>query len=116
LYCGVYEVTGDSAQVVTESLLKREEIFGEVRESELRNPEAQNSATRETTVAASDTTLAEAAQSTGLRVIVVEPIDAGIIARLGFRKVQAGQTVSPEQLEANYIRRTDAEMMAKVSS
>ena len=34
--------------------------------------------------------------------------------RLGWRKIQSGQTVTPEQLEANYIRRTDAEMLEKI--
>jgi hypothetical protein len=36
------------------------------------------------------------------------------VARLGWRKIQAGDTVAPEQLEANYIRRTDAEMLEKI--
>jgi hypothetical protein len=36
-----------------------------------------------------------------------------MIARLGWRKLQAGETVSPEQLEANYMRRSDAEMFVK---
>jgi hypothetical protein len=32
---------------------------------------------------------------------------------LGWRKIQAGDTVSPEQLEANYIRQSDAEIFSK---
>jgi len=32
------------------------------------------------------------------------------IARLGFKKIRAGLTVSPEQLDATYIRRSDAEV------
>ena len=35
------------------------------------------------------------------------------IARLGSAKLQLGLTVSPEDLEANYIRRSDAEIFAK---
>jgi len=35
------------------------------------------------------------------------------VARKGWEKLKAGQTVSPEQLEANYIRRSDAEIFAK---
>ncbi len=36
-----------------------------------------------------------------------------VIARLGWRKVLAGQTVTPEALDANYIRRSDAEILKK---
>lgn len=32
------------------------------------------------------------------------------VARLGFEKITAGETVSPEALDANYIRRSDAEI------
>ncbi len=39
-----------------------------------------------------------------------------MIARFGWRKLQAGDTVSPEQLEANYMRRSDAEMFVKPAS
>jgi hypothetical protein len=39
-----------------------------------------------------------------------------MITRLGWKKLQARETVSPEQLEANYMRRSDAEMFVKSSS
>ena len=38
---------------------------------------------------------------------------AGAIARLGWTKILARDTVSPEALEANYIRRSDAETSAE---
>jgi len=98
-------VTGESAQVVSERLVKREDLFAQIQQS------APHSS-----LATSDKSLAEAAQSAGLSVSLVEPVDAGTIARLGWRKIQQGQTVTPEQLEANYIRRTDAEILAKVST
>ena len=34
------------------------------------------------------------------------------VASAGWQKLRAGQSVSPEQLEANYIRRSDAEIFA----
>src|SRR5579863_3526643 len=105
VYAGEYEVTGESAQVVSERLVKREDLFAQIQQS------APHSS-----LATSDKSLAEAAQSAGLSVSLVEPVDAGTIARLGWRKIQQGQTVTPEQLEANYIRRTDAEILAKVST
>jgi tRNA threonylcarbamoyladenosine biosynthesis protein TsaB len=46
---------------------------------------------------------------------VAQP-NCAAIARLGWRKLQAGESVSPEQLEANYMRRSDAEMFVKSSS
>jgi tRNA threonylcarbamoyladenosine biosynthesis protein TsaB len=106
VYAGEYEVTVESAQVVSERLVKREDLLAQM----LRPDAAQ------ARLATSDKSLAEAAQSLGLSVSMVEPIDAGTIARLGWRKIRQGQTVSPEALEANYIRRTDAEILAKVSS
>ena len=35
------------------------------------------------------------------------------VARIGLQKLRAGETISPEQLDANYIRRSDAEIFAK---
>ncbi len=35
------------------------------------------------------------------------------IARLGWQHIQRGQTVRPEELEANYIRRSDAEIFSQ---
>jgi hypothetical protein len=36
------------------------------------------------------------------------------VARLGHPKILVGQTVSPEQLDASYIRRADAEFKKPV--
>lgn len=38
------------------------------------------------------------------------------VASVGSRKLKAGETVSPEQLEANYIRRSDAQIFSKPAS
>jgi hypothetical protein len=46
-------------------------------------------------------------------VILLKGIGAEMIARLGWRRLRAQETVTPEQLEANYIRRSDAEIFAK---
>ena len=105
VYAGEYEVTGESAQVVSERLVKREDLFAQIQQSPAHS-----------SLATSDKSLAEAARSAGLSVSLVEPVDAGTIARLGWRKIQQGQTVSPETLGANYIRRTDAEILARASS
>jgi tRNA threonylcarbamoyladenosine biosynthesis protein TsaB len=38
------------------------------------------------------------------------------IARIGLRKILAGQTLSAEDLDANYVRRSDAEIFSKPGS
>lgn len=35
------------------------------------------------------------------------------VARTGWQKLKSGETISPEQLDANYIRRSDAEIFSK---
>jgi tRNA threonylcarbamoyladenosine biosynthesis protein TsaB len=68
------------------------------------------------TVVTPDSVLADAAKSAGLSVSLLPPISAADVARLGWRKIRNGETVSPAQLEANYIRRTEAEMLEKIRS
>ncbi len=113
VYCGDYDITGNSAQRRTERLIKREDLFAAVQRGQRPSSQTQIALTGETTLATSDQSLAEAVRAAGVSVSLVEEIDAGAIARLGWRKIEAGETVSPGQLEANYIRRTDAEILAK---
>jgi tRNA threonylcarbamoyladenosine biosynthesis protein TsaB len=101
IYFGAYEIAGDSVQVLQEQLLPRAEFL---------------SVSRESTVVTPDTTWAAVAREAGLSVVVVEPASAEMVTRFGLRKLQAGKTVAPEQLEANYMRRSDAEMFVKKSS
>ena len=82
------------ATLVKEQLLTKAEAF----------------ANRESVLVTSDKTLSEAAATAGLSVSLVDVLDAGSIAVLGWRKIKAGLIVSPEDMEANYIRRTDAEI------
>ncbi|MFZ0957329.1 MAG: tRNA (adenosine(37)-N6)-threonylcarbamoyltransferase complex dimerization subunit type 1 TsaB [Candidatus Sulfotelmatobacter sp.] len=119
VYCGDYDITDNSAQLRTERLIKREDLFAEAHRGQLPWSEPRNALIGQTTIgditlATSDQSLAAAARAAGLSISLVEPIDAGTIARLGWRKIRAGETVSPEQLEANYIRRTDAEILEKI--
>jgi tRNA threonylcarbamoyladenosine biosynthesis protein TsaB len=100
VFFGAYELAGESVQVLREELLSQPEFL---------------SAARESTVATPDLALAAAARDAGLSVLAVEVPNAAMIARFGWKKMQAGRTVSPEQLEANYMRRSDAEMYVKKS-
>jgi tRNA threonylcarbamoyladenosine biosynthesis protein TsaB len=56
--------------------------------------------------------VAEMLKGSGFRVLKVDRPGAELIARIGIRKILAGQTVSPEALDANYIRRSDAEIFS----
>jgi tRNA threonylcarbamoyladenosine biosynthesis protein TsaB len=100
-YFGAYEVAGESMQVLREQLMSKAEFLSAAPGSAVITPAP---------------TWAAVAQEAGLSVVQVEPPSTEGIARLGLRKLQAGETVSPEHLEANYMRRSDAEMFLKTSS
>jgi tRNA threonylcarbamoyladenosine biosynthesis protein TsaB len=57
-----------------------------------------------------DEKIADLARQNHLQVKSVERPRADVIARLGFDRIQAGDVISPETLDANYIRRSDAEV------
>ena len=46
-------------------------------------------------------------------VLVVPRPQSDVIARIGALKIAAGQVILPEALDANYIRRSDAEIFSK---
>jgi tRNA threonylcarbamoyladenosine biosynthesis protein TsaB len=90
-------------QMHSERLLSREEF---VKEAMLR-------ASALKIVVTPDAALAEAIRAAGIRIERIEYPNAGAIARLGWEHLQRGATVLPEELEANYIRRSDAEIFSK---
>jgi hypothetical protein len=61
----------------------------------------------------SDAAIAELASAAGANAEIVERPGSEMIARIGLRKLLAGQTVSIEALDANYLRRSDAEIFFK---
>lgn len=101
VFFGAYEREGESVRLLREELLSQVDFI---------------SAARGATVVTPDAALAAIAREAGLSVTEVETPNAQMIARFGWKKLQAGKTVSPEQLEANYMRRSDAEMFVKQSS
>jgi tRNA threonylcarbamoyladenosine biosynthesis protein TsaB len=101
VFFGAYRVAGESIQVLREELLSRAD-FG--------------AAARDSTVFTPDPALATIARDAGLTVVTAQPPHSEMTARFGWKKLQAGATVPPEQLEANYMRRSDAEMFVKESS
>ena len=101
VYVGEYEIPAKAGHVTREHMLSRSEFLFQARQFQVVTP---------------DSTLADAARAAGLSVAMLPPISAAAVASLGWRKLQSGETVTPEQLQANYIRRTDAEMIEKIGS
>jgi tRNA threonylcarbamoyladenosine biosynthesis protein TsaB len=101
VYVGEYEIPAVSGQVPREVILSQSEFLIHAIGWTLVTP---------------DSILSEAAGAAGLSVSTLPPITAAPVAQLGWRKIQSGETVTPDQLEANYIRRTDAEMQEKMGS
>ena len=101
VFVGEYEIPAFPGQVPRDHILTRSEFLAQAKGW---------------TVVTPDSVLSEAAGAAAKSVTTLLPITAAEVARLGWRKIQSGETVAPEQLEANYIRRTDAEMLEKSGS
>jgi tRNA threonylcarbamoyladenosine biosynthesis protein TsaB len=101
VYVGEYEVGSAGTQMIAEQLLTRE---------------AWLSSAGKAMIVTADQDIASTALDKGLRVVQLERGSPDAIARLGWRKILSGETVSVEALEANYGRRSDAEIFVKSSS
>lgn len=99
VYVGDYQLDSRPA-LLQERLLAREEFFEEYRGQQ---------------TVISDPALADYARSRGLKVEEVPEPRADLIARLGWEKIRLGEITAADELEANYIRRSDAEIFAKHS-
>ena len=105
VYVGDYEL-GPRMRMHSERLLSREEFMAEASGAEATHK----------TVVTPDAVLAAMVQAAGTQVELIEYPNAGVIARLGWERLQRGQTVRPDELEANYIRHSDAEIFSKPAS
>ena len=99
-YAGDYEVANGKARLQRESLLKEEEFVALVRG-------------KLATAVTPDKLVLGWAQKHGFEVCAVEHPRSDAVARLGLEKLLARETVSPADLEANYIRRSDAEVFSQ---
>jgi len=97
VYTGEYEVGAD-AKLRAERLLSRQAFVETARTSFIVTP---------------DSTLFELAHRSSTDSEQIAYPSAGLIAQLGWQKIQAGQTVTSIALEANYLHRTDAELFPK---
>lgn len=100
IFFGLYELQGGHAASITEQLLADDEFMDEAR-----NPNVA--------VTTSDEAVAQKLAASGVKVNLVPRPDSSLIARIGAHKLLAGRTTSVEALDANYLRRSDAELFFK---
>jgi tRNA threonylcarbamoyladenosine biosynthesis protein TsaB len=96
IYVGEYE-NGRLVDPPGESLVNREEFLRVATDRLVVSP---------------DEVILETARSAGLRGQQVDPPRSDAVAHLAWKKILSGKTVSAEDLEANYIRRSDAEIFS----
>src|SRR5262249_19900248 len=98
VFWGVYEVSRDQAKKVDEKLLTRPEFL-----QQLGGIDA---------VVTCDESVVQLVASSAREAAVALMGRPGseLIARIGLGKVLRGETISADQLDANYIRRSDAEL------
>jgi tRNA threonylcarbamoyladenosine biosynthesis protein TsaB len=96
VYVGEYEVRDGKAKPVQQSIEKLDECL------------AKLSVNTRTTV----TTFLKLAERDLAAASLLNPLQADAIARIGLRKLLAGETADPATLDANYIRRSDAELFS----
>ena len=103
IYLGLYfaHPAENRTTLIDESLRSQAELLEELE----KHPEA--------TLITSDEVIANLASATKTKTELVRRPDSAMIGRLGLRKLLAGETVTVEELDANYIRRSDAEIFHK---
>jgi tRNA threonylcarbamoyladenosine biosynthesis protein TsaB len=105
VYVGDVEFSSQDRATVrmsSERLLSREEFLAEARGAVTK------------TVVTPDPLLAAELRSPGLKVELMDYPDSGVIAQFAWERLQRGQTVRAEDLDANYVRHsTNAQIVAK---
>jgi tRNA threonylcarbamoyladenosine biosynthesis protein TsaB len=99
IYVGEYRLDSGHATLVREFIAKLDEFAAQLPavSGELLTPDAK---------------VAEQLQAANRNVILVAPVNAGEIGRIGLRKLMAGETADPATIDVNYIRRSDAEIFS----
>jgi len=104
VYVGDYELEPQvrRCRMHSERLLSWEEFLADARGKAVVTPDAGLAET-----------VRAAGTAAGTLVELIDYPNSGAIARLGWEHLERGQTVRPEELEANYIRHSDAEIFSK---
>jgi tRNA threonylcarbamoyladenosine biosynthesis protein TsaB len=98
LYVGEYDI--GTGRMIDERVQSQGEFLALARGAKVVTPESA---------------WAGAALAAGAEVEEVVRPGSEAVARIGWEKIRVGETISTEALEANYIRRSDAEIFAKRS-
>ena len=99
IYVGEYQLESGRATLVREYIAKLDEFAAQ--------PQAGSG-----DLLTVDEKVAEALQAANRSVILVAPVNAGEIGRIGIRKLLSGETADPATIDVNYIRRSDAEIFS----
>ena len=97
VYVGDYDI-GSEPRAYSERLLGRDEFLD---------------AAKCVPVATPDSSIVELALAAGLQVQHISYPRTDVVARVGWAHLERGETVPPDTLDANYIRRSDAEIFSK---
>lgn len=95
VYAGNYEVRNSVATCVSERVVSAADLVTEVVNARLVTP---------------DQRLADLLRQKGMTIHEITAPRADSIAQIGFEKFQRRETVTPEALDATYIRRSEAEI------
>jgi len=96
LFLGKFQLTENRLQPLGESLVNMEEFLQNVREEN-----------QQQTLCSPDESVIHSLEQQGIRVARIHRPGSVEIALLGLRKIAAGEVVSPDALDANYIRRAE---------
>ena len=99
VYVGAFEIANSRASLVREYIAKLDAFAAEAASSKL-------------TVLSSDARVVESLIAAGANAQQVEPVHADDIGRFGLSKFLAGEIADVATLDANYIRRSDAEIFS----
>jgi tRNA threonylcarbamoyladenosine biosynthesis protein TsaB len=99
VYVGDFEIVGSCASLVREYIAKIE-VF------------SADAASSQAIVLTPDSKVADSLRTSGAAAQLVNPVHADEIGRLGLSKLLRGEVVDPATLDANYIRRSDAELFS----
>src|SRR6266850_1227573 len=100
IFLGTFRVASGRATKTQEALLTQEELLVRVRQDENAR------------LVTPDAAIEKLLSQNGVPCTVLERPCSESVARIGLNKIARGETVSVEELDANYIRRSDAEIFS----
>lgn len=99
VFAGEYRIAEGSVELLREFIAKLDSVVTEA--SALTQP-----------MVSPDSKVVEKLAAAGISARLVAPVQADEIGRIGLRKLLAGDVVDPATNDANYIRRSDAELFS----